>query len=163
MNRFALGLMFLSAHVPPALAATASLQIDGGEVLLSRGAGYRPVATSHRLDVGDIVLARPGSAANVSFDDGCIVRLKPGAIFTVRENSPCRSGVADADGKNSDWASGTDAVAGGDWSATTQMVAVDATGTNLMPYLLGAAAIGGIAAVAAMVGGGGGSDTPVSP
>lgn len=163
MNRFALGLMILSAHALPASAATATLQIDGGEVLLSRGAGYRAVATSHPLDERDTVLARPGSAAKVTFDDGCIIHLKPGAIFTVEKNSPCQSSVANVDGKSSSWASGTDAVAGGDWSATTQMVAVDGPTTNLMPYLLGAATIGGIAAVAAMVGSGGGGDTPVSP
>jgi hypothetical protein len=33
----------------------------------------------------------PNSSAQVSYDDGCVVNVNPGAVYTVTETSPCAS------------------------------------------------------------------------
>jgi hypothetical protein len=49
------------------------------------------------------------------------------------------------------------------WGAATETLPVAETQADLMPYLLGAAAIGGIAVAASALAGGGDNEPPVSP
>ena len=113
-------------------AEAASLNVSHGEVLLSRGAGYETVKGPAELLVGDTVLGKPGSAAQIAFADGCTVPLGVGTVFKVGTTSPCQthsagpgaSGVTETPGDSGWW----------------QNQPVD-------HYLLGAAAIGGIVAV----------------
>ena len=70
-------------------AEAASLNVSHGEVLLSRGAGYETVKGPAELLVGDTVLGKPGSAAQLAFADGCTVPLEVGTVFRVGTTSPC--------------------------------------------------------------------------
>ena len=72
-------------------AEAASLNVSHGEVLLSRGAGYETVKGPAELLVGDTVLGKPGSAAQIAFADGCTVPLGVGTVFKVGTTSPCQT------------------------------------------------------------------------
>ena len=72
-------------------AEAASLNVSHGEVLLSRGAGYETVKGPAELLVGDTVLGKPGSAAQIAFADGCTVPLGVGTVFKVGTTSPCET------------------------------------------------------------------------
>ena len=72
-------------------AEAASLNVSHGEVLLSRGAGYETVKGPAELLVGDTVLGKPGSAAQIAFADGCTVPLGVGTVFKVGTTSPCQN------------------------------------------------------------------------
>jgi hypothetical protein len=157
MDRIPAGVFFCAAFFLFAAAGqAANIEVTQGEVLLSHGAGYQSIQGSADLLVGDTVVAKPDSAARISFADGCMIYLGMGMVFTVEARSPCGSnGAGRTAAKNA-------ATVGGDWSAGTETLAVtDGVQGNLMPYLLGAAAVGGIAVAASTLGGGGGP--PVSP
>ena len=109
----------------------ASLNVSHGEVLLSRGAGYETVKGPAELLVGDTVLGKPGSAAQIAFADGCTVPLGVGTVFKVGTTSPCQTHSA-----------------GPGASGVTETPGDEAgEKSHILPYLLGAAAIGGIVAV----------------
>lgn len=139
----------------------ATLHIEKGNVLLSRGAGYETVTSSRHLDVGDTVAARAGAKAKVVFDDDCRVSLEAGMVLTIQQQSPCGSNVEpNAADVASDAPPASDTVLGNDWNGTTEVVSSGTTGTELI--FLGAAAVGGIAAAFAFLGAEGDS-APVSP
>ena len=116
-------------------AEAASLNVSHGEVLLSRGAGYETVKGPAELLVGDTVLGKPGSAAQIAFADGCTVPLGVGTVFKVGTTSPCETHSAGPG------ASGVTETPG---RYTGHGIRSKAT---VLPYVLGAAAIGGIVAV----------------
>lgn len=148
------------------VAQAASIEITQGEVLLNRGAGYQSIRNSTDLQAGDIVVSKMGSAAKITFADGCTVPLRTGMIFTVEAQSPCASAGASAHQQSAQQLSDTDRtlnLAGNDWDAGTQTFpAADEVQSNVWPYFLGAAAVGGIAAAVSGLGGGGGA-SPISP
>lgn len=168
MDRSISAALFAAAVMSLVSAAkAANLQILKGEVLLSHGDGYRAVQAPTEVLVGDTIVSRPDSSAKITFADGCAVYLGMGMVFTVESQSPCGSGRSDqgetgaVPSRNSD-----ETLVGGDggWGAGTETLAAsDETQTNVMPYLLGAAAIGGIAVAASTLGGGGDDGSPVSP
>jgi hypothetical protein len=143
--------------VTMSVAQAASLTLIRGEALLSRGDGYESLKGPASLDAGDIVVPSPGSSVKVTFSNGCAVFLGGGMVFSVPEVPPCGGPSALA----SNGSQAAETASAQDWSAMTQTTAVDATQSNLVPYLLGAAGIGGISAVVAGLGGGNGS--PASP
>ncbi|MBL7489255.1 hypothetical protein [Frankia sp. AgW1.1] len=143
----------------------ARLTVTRGDALVSHGDGYESVRGGADLSPGDTVVARAGSAAKVTFANGCTVHLGMGIVFSVPAKAPCDgAGAASATPSNvSDGVSETSAAPTQDWSAVTQTtVAPETSQFNVMPYLLGAAAIGGISAAALALNGGGGSP-PASP
>ena len=74
-------------------AQAATLDSIQGGVLVSRGgSGYKAVSVPTELRVGDTVLANPGGAARVVFDNGCAVSLQPGMVLTVAADPQCTSG-----------------------------------------------------------------------
>ena len=105
---------------------------EAASLNVSRGAGYETVKGPAELLVGDTVLGKPGSAAQIAFADGCSVPLGVGTVFKVGTTSPCQphsagpgaSGVTETPGDSGWWQN-----------------------QPLDHYLLGAAAIGGIVAV----------------
>ncbi|AGK56640.1 hypothetical protein HYPDE_24778 [Hyphomicrobium denitrificans 1NES1] len=149
-----------------ASASAANLQILTGEVLLSRGGAYHAVRGSSELLIGDTLVSRPGSSAKITFSDGCVAYLGMGIAFTIEAKSPCASGRSPASETGATSPATPDAMstgADGGWVEGTETLAVpEESQTNLMPYLLGAAGIGGIA-VAASALGGGDNGPPVSP
>ena len=143
------------------------MNVSHGEVLLSRGAGYESIKGSADVATGDTVFGKPGSAAQIVFADGCAVFLGVGIVFRVGGESPCggRSGAAGAsETKSGGWGAATETLPGGDWNAGTETtLAADGQSLNVWPYVLGAAALGGVAALAQSSGGSGGGGPPASP
>jgi LPXTG-motif cell wall-anchored protein len=64
-----------------------------GEVSVNRGDGFRRVTGSSSAKTGDSVMVGSGSSAQVSYEDGCVVNVNPGAVYTVTQTSPCASGA----------------------------------------------------------------------
>jgi hypothetical protein len=126
----------------------ASLNVSQGEVLLSRGAGYETIKGSVDLLIGDTVLGKPGSAAQLAFADGCTVPLTVGTVFRVGTTSPCK-----VHGAGLGASGATETPDNGGWATQT----TEDQKPNVLPYVLGAAAIGGIVAVVASTGGSGSS------
>lgn len=96
--------------------ATTLDSIQGGILVSRGGSGYQMVSGPTTLRVGDSVLANPGGAARVVFDNGCTVSIRPGMVFTVADAPTCESGASNASG--SGWSSyalplGLAVVAGG--------------------------------------------------
>lgn len=159
------GALLLMAHVSPSRAA--SLDVLSGEVLLSRGGAYQSVRGSSEVVAGDTLVSRAGSSAKISFSDGCVTYLGMGMAFTVEAKSPCETGQSSAieTGANANSASNAIPVdASSGWVEGTETLAVSqAPQTDVMPYLLGAAAVGGVVIAVSALGGGGGDSPPVSP
>jgi hypothetical protein len=136
---------FVVVGMGPASVEAAILTVVQGSVLVSHGAGYEAVQGTTDLHIGDTVIGKMGSAAQISLGEGCTISLQPGTMFRVASASPCGANAA-----NNSW--------------TTQVTEAQ-QGTNYMPYyLLGAAGVGGIAAiVVASSGGGSGSGSNSCP
>lgn len=163
IGMFRTHVFFLAACACATAAQATSVTVLQGEALLRRGEGYESVKGVADLSPGDTVVAKAGSSVKVTFSNGCTVFLGMGMVFSVPAEPPC-----DGSGSASE-ATGTlpntAAPPAQDWSAATQTTVAPAeTQTNVLPYLLGAAAVGGISAAAvAYAGGGGGGGTPASP
>ncbi|MBS0235242.1 MAG: hypothetical protein JSR99_17380 [Proteobacteria bacterium] len=141
-------------------AVGATLKVLHGEALVRRGAGTTSVNSVSELAVGDTVLAKPGSSAEVLFPNGCTVFLGMGMVFDVPTEPPCGgAGESGTAGGSSDT---TGALGTQDWTSATQTVASENTQNSFMPYLLGAAAVGGVAAGAIALSGGD-REPPASP
>lgn len=131
-------------------AQAATLEIAQGEVLLGQGTGFEALKTSTELSTGDTVIAQPGSVAKVTFADGCSAPLGIGTVFRIGKLSPCAPHSA------GEGASGVTNTPGG--------LNGDGGQVNYTPYILGAAGIGGIVAIAVSASGGRGHHhTPASP
>lgn len=147
-------------------ARAANLEIMQGEVLLSRGGPYQSVRGSSEVLPGDTLVSRAGSTAKITFADGCETYLGMGMAFTVEAKSPCASGrssAIEAGATSPASQDATAAVINDGWAEGTEALAISQDAqASLMPYLLGAAAIGGVAVAVSALGGGGDSK-PVSP
>ncbi|WP_045835444.1 hypothetical protein [Hyphomicrobium sp. 99] len=139
-------------------AEAASVTVLKGEALASRGDGYETLKGSANFGAGDVIVPKIGSSVKVTFSNGCTVFLGAGMVFSVPINSPC--GGPSTAASSSGGLQETDTALIQDWSAATQTTAFDATQPNLLPYLLGAVAIGGVSAAAVGLSGGG---NPTSP
>src|SRR6187397_640305 len=80
---FCMGILVCSA----ASAAT----IDSLEVriLLNRGDGLQAVAAPTTANPGDKVMASADGNAKLRYADGCVIDIRPGAVVSVGEKSPC--------------------------------------------------------------------------
>lgn len=91
IQRLWLGLPTLGLGIMLAVtgAKAATLQGIQGEVLVSRGNGYDLVRGPVQLNVGDSVIANPGGAAKIVYEDGCVVPVEAGSVSQVGPSSPC--------------------------------------------------------------------------
>lgn len=153
------GLLIASLLVSISVARAASVDLIRGEALVSRGDGYEALKGPAIVDAGDIVVPSPGSSVKVTFSNGCAMFLGGGMVFTVPKVPPCGGPSTAA----SNAPPSAEAALPEDWTAVTQTTSFNATQPNFVPYLLGAAAVGGITAAAVGLGGGGGNDSPASP
>ena len=78
----------------------ATIEPVQGNLSLNQGQGFQPVNSRVDANVGDTVVVAPGSAAAVTYADGCKVSVQPGAVMTIAPLSPCASGSL-ADDNNS--------------------------------------------------------------
>lgn len=91
------GLVVTARTVAAAIAAMtfasqawpATLNVEGGEVFINQGAGYRPAAGSMTVNSGDAVMAKAGGSAEIVYEDECRQRVDVGAVVVVQQTSPC--------------------------------------------------------------------------
>lgn len=79
-----------------ACAEAATLDAIRGEVMVSRGAGFRPVSGPVELNPGDLVIVNPGGSARIHYGAGCAVPVVAGAVVSVNKQSPCAQAKAKA-------------------------------------------------------------------
>jgi hypothetical protein len=69
---------------------TSSATAPSGAVLVSRDGRFTPALGGKAvLRKGDRVVLKAGEHASLTFPDGCVVQLAPGAMATVGATSPC--------------------------------------------------------------------------
>jgi len=90
----------------PCWAATVAP--GSGDLSINHGQGFKPVTSAAQAKVGDSVMVSPGGTATLTYDDGCKVDVRPGAVMTVAPLSPCaaRSNAQDGDPNWGGWAVG---------------------------------------------------------
>lgn len=125
--------------------SAATVQNVSGTVLLNQGDGFKPVSGSSQVKVGDRVMARAGSSAEIVYADGCVAKVQPGAVATIQsasmidlvEVSPCA--LANGGGPGGAGSAGSAGSAG----------AAGAAGASSYALEIGAAALvaGGAAAL----------------
>jgi hypothetical protein len=93
MSALSVGCAVLVAS--PLWAAT--VEPGSGDLTINQGQGFKPVTSRSSASVGDSVMVGPGGSATVVYDDGCKVRVRPGAVATIAPLSPCASGSNAAD------------------------------------------------------------------
>jgi hypothetical protein len=91
--RALLGVLSVGCSVLVASAASAAtVQPVNGQVSINQGQGFKKLDGSFEAKVGDSIMVSPGGSAKVSYEDGCAIQVKPGAVMTIAELSPCASG-----------------------------------------------------------------------
>jgi hypothetical protein len=91
----------LIAFALPASAATVeSIQ---GKVSINRGAGFQQIGTVTQANPGDLVMASPDSSAEIVYrfaatgslkdTEECRVKVAPGAVVSVTDETACRRGT----------------------------------------------------------------------
>jgi len=134
-------------------AYSATVSSLSGTVLYSSASGYVEASSPTALKPGDTVIVNPGGFGQISYDDGCVVKVSPGEVAVISDISPCKSGIQTGSINPPD-----PPPAGGIGGAA--------------PYIIGAAVIGGGIALASSGGGssdsggggaGGGGPPPLTP
>jgi hypothetical protein len=69
-----------------------------GDLSINQGKGFKPVKHRINASVGDAVMVGPGGTATLTYDDGCKVKVQPGAVITIAPLSPCAAGSNAAQG-----------------------------------------------------------------
>ena len=60
-----------------------------GQILLNRGDGFQQLAAPTTANPGDSVMASADGNAKLRYADGCVIDIRPGAVVSVGEKSPC--------------------------------------------------------------------------
>jgi hypothetical protein len=83
-----LALVVLSAFVSSSVMA-ATVQTSKGRVSINSGSGYQLVRGPTQANVGDLVMASPGSSAQIVYNAQCSVAVRPGQIMAIASEPPC--------------------------------------------------------------------------
>lgn len=80
----------------PAYAANTEATLSAAEdnVMINQGAQFVPAQVGNLLAAGDRVMVAQGRAAEVTFNDGCKLKVQPGTVVTIPSASTCKGGVA---------------------------------------------------------------------
>ena len=89
------GVVFYGAASWSATGAT--LEPVQGDLWINHGKGFEQVHSRIEAKVGDSIMVNPGGYAKLTYADGCEAHVKPGAVTTVAQLSPCASGSLAAD------------------------------------------------------------------
>lgn len=81
----------------PEPANATTLRPVKGDVWINHGKGFVKVDQPIEAKVGDSVMVSPGGYAKVTYADKCEANVKPGAVMTIAQLSPCASGSLAAD------------------------------------------------------------------
>ena len=60
-----------------------------GQILLNRGDGFQVLTAPTTANPGDKVMASADGNAKLRYADGCVIDIRPGAVVSVGEKSPC--------------------------------------------------------------------------
>src|SRR5262249_9683399 len=92
MRRFALALVsFLYGVSTTASAFAATVQVLQGQVLINRGQGYRMIHDSTEAGPVDTIVANPGGAAQITYPNGCTIKVLPQSVVAISAQSPCQA------------------------------------------------------------------------
>jgi hypothetical protein len=80
------GLMLLACS---AAASAASFEVVSGEGSMNRGQGFRRVTGKVDAPTGTTLHVPAGSQAFLVYENGCRVRVTPGAFVRVQRDAPC--------------------------------------------------------------------------
>ena len=69
--------------------AAPTVESLSGTVRVNQGSGYSTVRGSSTVKAGDSVMADLRGSGKITYDDGCVVEVKPGAVVTIGDTSPC--------------------------------------------------------------------------
>lgn len=83
-----LAVAVLTAFVSSTVLA-ATVQPGKGRVSINSGSGYVPVRSPTQANVGDLVMASPGSSAQIVYNAQCSVAVRPGQIVAIASEPPC--------------------------------------------------------------------------
>ena len=103
-------------------AHAATIKVTEGELFISRGNGYEPVAGTVQGHVGDSVMAGEFGVGQITYANGCAVTVRPGTVVAIEAQSSCKAAH--------DWPTNAHPASGG--------------GLSTGHILLGAAIAGGI-------------------
>ena len=88
MVRVATYLVCMGLLSSTAMAVT--LQPLQGKVLINRGTGFQHVTEPVTAAVGDAVMVSADGTAQVVYNSGCTVPVKPGNVVTIALEAPCQ-------------------------------------------------------------------------
>lgn len=74
-------------------AQAAVLSDISGRVAINTGGGFQPVGGVIEVSAGTLVMAAPGGSARIVYGQNCEVRVRPGRVYTVSEDSSCVAGL----------------------------------------------------------------------
>ncbi len=72
----------------------ATVQPGKGRVSINSGRGYVPVRSPIQANVGDLVMASPGSSAQIVYNAQCFVAVRPGQIVAIASEPPCHKSAS---------------------------------------------------------------------
>ena len=72
-------------------AFAATLSDVAGQVAINKGDGFQRVEGTTQARAGDLIVARQGGRANLTYEDGCLVKVRPGSPVRVSAKSPCNA------------------------------------------------------------------------
>lgn len=81
--------MCFAACVPTNAAFAAILQPIAGTISVNAGEGFKPALGETDIRTGDTVMVSPEGSARIVYADGCAILVRPGAVVTLGQGSPC--------------------------------------------------------------------------
>ena len=82
----------LSTALAANVCSAATVSNEGGNILVSTGDAFEPIASSKELPPGGRVMVKPGGQAMIMYTANCRVRLGQG-LWLVQDKAPCREGT----------------------------------------------------------------------
>jgi hypothetical protein len=80
---------FCAGMIVCSAASAATVDSIEGRVLLNRGDGFQVLTVATTANPRDKVMASPDGSAKLRYADGCVIDIRPGAVVSVGEKSPC--------------------------------------------------------------------------
>lgn len=79
----------LVAIFPVNAALAATVQPIAGTISVNTGEGFKPAVGETNISTGDTVMVSPEGSARIIYADGCAIQVRPGAVVTIGQGSPC--------------------------------------------------------------------------
>ena len=85
----AVALALVSIVAGTATASAAVVSPMGGDVRISTGQGFHPIAVPTEIAAGGQIMVGPGGAASIAYSAACVVPASPAAITVVASRPAC--------------------------------------------------------------------------